>query len=109
MDPEIAELTELTRRSIALAEDNNRVLHKMRRSIWWGRIWVVVWWVLIFIVSGAAYYYYAAPYLQKAEALYSQVQQDGAQAQSWEQQLKNFFSNPLGASQAPAAPQAPAQ
>src|SRR5579859_5135657 len=88
VDPELKELKELVRRNIALSEDTNRAVHRMRRSVVWGRLFQLVWWVAIFALSGYAYYYYLQPYVVKLEQLYEQVQKGGQQAQSAMQQLQ---------------------
>ena len=86
MDPRIDEILKLT-------QETNKMVHKMRRSMLWGRFYQVVWWIAILAISGAAYYYYAAPYVNKLEQLYAQVQADSAQAQSVGTQTSSFFGN----------------
>ena len=90
MDPDIKELL---RRNIAIAEDTNRTVHKLRRAAAWGQFWRIAWWLIIFAVSAAAYYLYLQPYVQKIESLYGQVQQTGTQAQSFGQKVSNFFGS----------------
>lgn len=92
MDPEIEELKELVRQNTKLAQDTNRLVHKLRRNIWWGRVWSVAWWIFIFLVAGGAYYYYAEPYVQKLEQYYAGFQSGAQQAQSWEQQAAQWFA-----------------
>lgn len=98
MDEDIEEVKELAKKNLALAQDTNRVVHKLRRAAWWGRFFQLLWWVAILVVSGAAYYYYLQPYVGKLEQAYANFQQSGRQAQSLEQQAQNFFKN-LGTSQ----------
>lgn len=85
-DPRIDELLRLTK-------ETNRMVHKMRRSQLWGRFFQIVWWIAIVAISGAAYYYYAAPYVNKIEQLYAQLEQGGAQAQSMGTEVSSFFGN----------------
>ncbi len=94
VDPQIDELKELVRRNIALSEDTNRMVHKVRRGAAWGRFFMVLWWLLIIAASGVAYYYYQ-PYLLKIEQAYSNLQTDQKQAQTYESQISNFFGDLL--------------
>ena len=71
-------------------------MHQMRRAARWGRFFQVVWWVLIIAVSGAAYYIYLAPYVNRLEQLYSQVEGAGQQGQTWGSDIQQFFDK-LGA------------
>ena len=47
---------------LELAEENNHMLRKMRRSIIWGRIFHGLYWLLIIGATVGAYYY-IQPYL----------------------------------------------
>ncbi|MDO8518358.1 MAG: hypothetical protein Q7S26_03655 [bacterium] len=98
MDDDIEEIKELAKKSLALAQDTNRVVHGMRRGAWWGRFFKLLWWVAIFAVSSAVYYYYVQPYVDKIGQAYAQVQSTGQKAQSLESQVQNFLKN-LGTSQ----------
>ncbi|HYF13110.1 MAG TPA: hypothetical protein VD928_02345 [Candidatus Paceibacterota bacterium] len=93
MDPQIEELKELVRRTIAVSEDTNRTVHKMRRDQWWGRAFRIFWVLLFLAVSGAAYYYYVAPYLETVRAVYEQIQTGAQNTQSFGEQFQNFFRN----------------
>lgn len=53
---------ELLNRSVALAEENNNILHAMRRSMRLQRIMTLVYWVFI-IGSAVGAYYIIQPYL----------------------------------------------
>ena len=86
MDPRIDELLQITK-------DTNRMVHKMRRAMLWGRFYQVAWWVVIIAVSGAAYYIYAQPYVEKIEQLYAQLEQGSQQAQNVGGQISSFFGN----------------
>jgi hypothetical protein len=72
---------DLLQRNLALAEENNKLLHSMRRSQRWHSIMRVVWWLVIFCASAAFYYYYLWPYMQQILHVYQNVQQGGQQAQ----------------------------
>jgi len=86
MDPKIEDIYRLTL-------ENNRLLHKMRRSVLWGRFFTIVWWLLIVAISGYTYYVYAQPYVQKIEGLYAQLGQTNAQAQTLSSEVSSFFGN----------------
>ena len=93
MASEIDELKELARRNMAVTEDTNRMVHKMRRSQWWGRVFQFLWWAGIIVISGAAYYYYLQPYMAQLLTLYQKMQQGGVQAQNAAQQLQQMLSS----------------
>ena len=84
---------DLLQRNLQLAEDNNRMLHSMRRSQRWGAVLRIVWWLVIFGASAAAYYYYLQPYLEQLLALYQKAQQGGAQAESAMEQFQQMMAN----------------
>ena len=76
------ELKSLLRRNIELTEENNRMLHSLKRMTFWGGVLKYTWWVLILIVLPAmAYYWYLAPYVQQAANTYKQFQSGIGQAQ----------------------------
>lgn len=85
------DLRDLVKKTLALTEENNRILRKMRSSARWGRFFSVVWWILVIAVSGAAYYYYLEPYVQKAEQIYNQIGQSGQQAEGYGAQFADFL------------------
>lgn len=106
VDPDIDELRDLVQKDLAVSADTNRVVHGMRRSARWGRLFQFIWWIAVIVISGAAYYYYLDPYVKKFEQLYANVQTGQQQVQGWEQQAVNFFKNLTGAAQ-PSLPQVP--
>lgn len=85
MDPELEEIKRMLQKNVALAEDTNHIVHKLRRNIWWGRLWTIVWWVAILAVSGAAYYVYLQPYVDQLSQAYGNVQ-------GWQVQVQDFFA-----------------
>ena len=93
MDEEIAELKDLVQKSVALAEDTNRVVRKMHRAQIWARFFQLLWWVVIIGVSGATYYLYFQPYVGKIEQLYEQAQVGTEQVHNWNTQIENFFKS----------------
>lgn len=89
-----------------VSEDTNRVVHKMRRGIWWGRLWTIAMWLVFFGVSGAAYLYYVEPLVTKAQEYYMHFQQQSAQAQNWEQQASQFLKQLFVPPSSPSVPTA---
>lgn len=49
---------------LKLERENNRILHKMRRSMIWGSIFTFLYWLVILGSIGASYYY-LQPYITK--------------------------------------------
>ncbi len=65
---------QLLQRAIQLSEENNRMLHAMRRDAAWAKAWGVV--KIIIIVAPLVWaYYYLQPYIAKVNQLYDQTQQ----------------------------------
>jgi hypothetical protein len=95
VDPEIEELKELVKQDLAISADTNRAVHKIRRGANWGRLFQFIWWAAIIAVSGAAYYLYLQPYVAKVEALYGNMQQTSARAQTFENQVVSFVKSHL--------------
>jgi hypothetical protein len=82
MSPEEKELLE---KSVALAEDNNKILHAMRRSMLWARGMTFLYWALI-IGSLLWTYLYIQPYLNKVIDLYNSIS-------ATEQKISSPFMN----------------
>ncbi len=77
-------LTELLR----LTQDNNKMLHKMRRGALWGGIIKFILYVVIFVVAPLwVYATYLAPIVQQMTATMQQIQGTGAKASA---QLSDF-------------------
>lgn len=90
-DPDIEDLKKTIARQHALIEETNRMVHQLRRNMWWSRIWSIVWWLLILGTSGAAYYLYVQPYVTDVLNGYAKVQSGEETAQTWEQQATQWF------------------
>ena len=88
VEGEIEELKELVEKNIAVTQDTNRMVRKMRRNATWALVFQVVWWLVVAGVTGAAYYYYVQPYVMQIEHLYGVSQQ---QTQNWNNQIGSFF------------------
>jgi len=72
MDPEDKQILKKT---LELAQENNKMLHSIRRGMWWGRITRIIYWVLIIGASIGAYYY-LTPYIDSAIGAYGNVKGD---------------------------------
>jgi len=66
MSPEERELLE---KSVSLAEENNSMLHSMRRSMRIASIMRLIYWALI-IGSAVGAYYFIQPYLEQLISIY---------------------------------------
>ena len=80
-----------------LALDTNRTVHKMRRSMLWGRFfYILVWIVLIFgpVVAYSFYFQsYVKPYMDKLQQFEAQLQQANQTTQSYQREISSFFGN----------------
>lgn len=66
---------EILKKTLQLAEENNKMLHSIRRSMVWGRIMRIIYWVII-IGASIGVYYYIEPYLNTAIGAYGSVKGD---------------------------------
>lgn len=69
MSPEEREMLE---KAVALAEENNKMLHAMRRSMFWSRVMNTLYWIAIIGVSIGAFYF-VQPYVEKVMKIYDSV------------------------------------
>ena len=60
---------EMLKRSVALAEENNKMLHSIKRSMRMSRIMSILYWVIIIGISLGAFYF-AQPYIDQVMKLY---------------------------------------
>jgi len=72
MEPEEREMLKKT---LELAQENNKMLHSIRRGMFWGRIIKIAYWVII-IGAAIGVYYYITPYLDSAISAYGDVKGD---------------------------------
>ena len=70
---------EMLKKTLELAQENNKMLYAIRRGMFWGRIMRVVYWIVI-IGAALGVYYYISPYINSAVGAYGNVKVD----------LKNF-------------------
>lgn len=66
---------EMLKKTLELAQENNKMLHSMRRYMFFGRIFRVIYWVVI-IGAAIGAYYYIEPYLDNAINAYGNVKGD---------------------------------
>ncbi len=86
------ETLDLVKKTLALTQENNRILRGMRSAARWSRFLSIVWWIIILAVSWYSYVYYLQPYIQKAEEVYAQIGQSGQQAESYGKQFSDFLN-----------------
>ena len=63
------ELEKLVEKSLALAEDNNRMLKKLYKSMRWSRAINILYWVLL-VGSVFGAYYFLQPFIDETKNLY---------------------------------------
>ena len=61
---------ELLKKSLSLAEDNNKILHSIRRSMRLASFVRAVYWIII-IGSAVGAYYFIQPYIDQLVGVYS--------------------------------------
>ena len=66
---------ELLNRSVEISEDNNKILHSMRRAQCISSIISFVYWVFI-IGSAVGAYYFIQPYIDQIMSVYSGAKSD---------------------------------
>jgi uncharacterized membrane protein len=72
MEPEEREMIKKT---LELAQENNNILHSIKRGMFWGRVMRVIYWIVI-IGAAIGVYYYIAPYIDSAVGAYGNVKGD---------------------------------
>lgn len=65
----------MLKKTLELAQENNKMLHAINRSMMWGRIMRTVYWVFI-IGAAVGLYYYIEPYIDVAIGAYGNVKGD---------------------------------
>lgn len=61
---------ELIKKTFRLAEENNKILRKMRSSMRWGRAFRILYWIIIIGATVGAFYY-IQPYIDQLMGVYS--------------------------------------
>ncbi len=76
------DIKSLLKRNLELTEENNEMLHSMRRRAFWGGVLKFIWWVaILFVLPALAYYLYLAPYVTEALNTYGKFQSGVEEAQ----------------------------
>lgn len=72
---------EMLKKTLELTQENNKMLHSIRRGMFWGRIVRIIYWIVI-IGAAVGLYYYISPYIDSAVGAYGSIKGD----------LKNFVN-----------------
>lgn len=86
MEQHIEELKELVRHNIALSEETNAMVRRMRTAGRLGRFFKLIW-VGVVIALLVAAYYYIAPYIGHILGLYNSAEQALEQAKQFGSQF----------------------
>ncbi|MBI2612448.1 hypothetical protein HYW59_01380 [Candidatus Kaiserbacteria bacterium] len=88
MDVNDHTLTELVR----LTQENNRMLHAMRRNAFWGGVIKFVLYALVLVIAPLwLYATYLAPMVEQLSETYQQIQGTGAKAQAQFSDFQNLL------------------
>ena len=87
-EQEKAMLTE----ALQLSQENNKMLHAMRRQAHWSQVWGSIKWLLI-IGSLIWSFYYLQPYLLQIAKLYQETQNVQSTSQGYFQNFLNDFQS----------------
>lgn len=71
----LPEEKEILKKTLELAQENNKMLRSIKRSMMWSRVVRGVYWVLI-IGASIGIYYYIEPYLDGAIGTYGSIKSD---------------------------------
>ncbi len=66
---------EMLKKTLELAQENNKMLHSIRRSMRWGRVMKIIYWIII-IGAAVGVYYYITPFIDNAVNAYGNVKGD---------------------------------
>jgi hypothetical protein len=69
MQPEEKEMLEKT---LKLAEENNEMLHSIRRGLFWAKVMRMIYWIIIIGIAVGAFYF-ITPYIDSALETYGDV------------------------------------
>lgn len=65
----------MLKKALELSQENNKMLHSIRRGMFWGKIIRIIYWVVI-IGAAIGVYYYINPYIDSAVNAYGSVKSD---------------------------------
>jgi hypothetical protein len=66
---------EMLKKTLELAGEYNKMLHSIRRNMFWGRVTSTVYWIII-IGAAVGVYYYIDPYINSAISAYGNMKGD---------------------------------
>ena len=66
---------EILKKTLELSQENNKMLHSIKRSILRGRIFQIIYWIII-VGAAIGAYYYVEPYIDSAVGAYGSVKGD---------------------------------
>jgi uncharacterized membrane protein len=66
---------EMLKKALELSQENNKILHSIRRQMLAGRIFRIVYWVAI-VGAAIGVYYYITPYIDSAVGAYGGIKND---------------------------------
>lgn len=66
---------EMLKKTLELSQENNKMLHALKRSLFWGRVIRIIYWAII-IGAAIGVFYYIEPYLDGIIDAYGSVKGD---------------------------------
>lgn len=66
---------EMLKKTLELSQENNKMLHAIRRGLFWGRVVRIIYWVVLIGVA-IGLFYYLEPYIDSAIDAYGNVKSD---------------------------------
>ncbi len=91
MDEDIRSLVEETKE---LVEENNKILHSLRRTARVGFFVKLLYWIIVFGIAAGAFYY-VKPYMEQLMKVYDSVKQTETKLQNVQSSfnIKDFFKS----------------
>jgi hypothetical protein len=83
---------ELLQKTYDLAEENNKILHEIRRSNRLSSFFRVIYWIIIIVTAYGAYWF-IQPYINVATAAYKSLQNDIKAVKTTTTNLTNPINN----------------
>lgn len=81
---------ELAEKTLALTQDNNRILHSMQRRARWGFVFRVFYWLVIIGIAIGAFYY-IQPYIEPLIKSYQNIQETQAKLGNFSKSVGEYF------------------
>jgi hypothetical protein len=61
---------EMLQETLELVKENNKMLHTIKRGMFWGRVWRITYWILI-IGAAVGAFYFLQPYIDTILSTYN--------------------------------------